>query len=116
MTVSIDQVYQAAKKLGDRFKISVSLEDSTIFFSEWVTMSPGIIHIVRKTLAGDKSMDVPGWVVEIAVVTHNYLSEPDDVDVTPDSEHIHPAAAIQRCINIIRENEVRIAMEAEEAL
>jgi hypothetical protein len=57
--------------------------DEIVMIDEWIEIWPTEVTI--KTIAGDR--EVPGYLLGIEVVQHNYPHEPDDVDFKEIAEY-----------------------------
>lgn len=82
-------------------KLSVKvevLEEGGLEFDGWITIGFEERENVRSSIRGETVTLEPRFIVEVAVVQHNYPHEPDDVDISEIGNHFHIEKAIGQAL------------------
>ena len=79
------------------------LEEGGLEFDGWITIGFEERENVRSSIKGETITVEPRFIVEVAVVQHNYPREPDDVDISEIGSHLYIEKAIGQALLTIVE-------------
>lgn len=79
------------------------LEEGGLEFDGWITIGFEERETVRSSIRGETVKSEPRFIVEVAIVQHNYPREPDDVDISEIGNHLFIEKAVGQALLTIVE-------------